>query len=155
LARDRAEQQAPELVDEAIRERLRKVPHADRGRFARLHAAPRSGAEVPDEDSCALVVLPPDGSHSAKSGDSAAVKAARDLLDRGARGRRHKRSMLVFLAAESARLEELRDGVRQLLAWVAIRKDKATRTLDSFQARQIDPSLERANQAVELRISET
>ncbi len=154
LARDRAEQLAPEVVDEAIRRELRER-HADRPPFARLHAAPRSPADVPDEDSVALVVLGPEVSHSSRSGESSAIKAARDILDGRGPGPRHHRNMLVFLAAESARLEELRDGVRQHLAWRSIQEDQRTLTLDSFQERQIETRVADTAKAVTLRVGET
>ncbi|MBX3030766.1 MAG: DUF499 domain-containing protein [Chloroflexi bacterium] len=154
LARDRAEQLAPEVVDEHIRDVLRKQ-HADRSQFARLHAAPRSPVDVPDEDTVGLVVLGPEVSHSSKTTDSAASKAARDILESRGPGPRRFRNMLVFLAAETARLEELRDGVRQHLAWKSIEEDKGTLTLDSFQARQIETRVKDSAQAVTLRVGET
>ena len=116
LAKDRAEQLHAEVVDEEIRKRLAKHAALDRGQFARVHAAPRSGADVPDEDSVALVLLGPEVSHSSRSDDSRARQAARDLLDTRGAGPRRNRNMLVFLAAEPARLEELRAGVRGWLA---------------------------------------
>ncbi len=54
--------------------------------------------------------------------DSPAIKAAESLNNRGSSTRR-KRNTLVFLAADRARLEDLKKAVRDYLAWQSIERD--------------------------------
>ena len=46
--------------------------------------------------------------------------------------------MLVFLAADKSRLEELRQAVRDYLAWRSIDAEKETLNLDTFQSKQAE-----------------
>lgn len=155
LARDRAEQVRPEDIYEEIRKHL-KGQQFYRGDFARVHAAPRTGADVPDEDEVALVILGPEAPYSSKSEVSKAREAAEALLnDRGA-GPRRNRNMLLFLAADEARLEELAVSVRQAMAWESIKRDRDTKalTFDTYEASQIDDRVTNAQNTVKARLPE-
>ena len=103
-----------------------------------MHPAPRSPAEVPDEPEARLVVLGPEHPHSGKTADSPARVAAQTFLDKRAAGDRLHRNMLVFLAPDRARLDELRQAVREFLAWKSIEAEKETLNLDNFQSRQAE-----------------
>jgi hypothetical protein len=96
-------------VDEEIRRRLRA--QRMRGDFAAIHAVPASPEEVPDQAGARLVVLGPEHPHPEGAGPDAspALACARALLEEAGGGSpRSYRNMLVFLAADAARLEELR-----------------------------------------------
>ena len=103
LAADRAAQQHDDSVLEEIRRRLR-LSATERGLFARVHPAPTSAADVPDDDEAALVILGPEVSHSSKTEVSRARDAARTILDERGTGARRHRNMLVFLAADTDKL---------------------------------------------------
>ncbi|MGQ0744533.1 MAG: ATP-binding protein, partial [Acidimicrobiales bacterium] len=157
LAQDRAASHfSDDDVDSEIRRRLAAATRAGaRGDFATVHPAPRSPAEVPDEAEVRLVVLGPEHPHSAKTVDSPARLAAADLLERRAAGDRLHRNMLVFLAADNTRLEELNQGVRQYLAWASIESETETLNLDNFQRRQAETRRSHLDDAVAQRIGET
>lgn len=156
LARDRAEQVRIDDVFEEIRKYVQQEQR-NRAGFARIHTAPRTPADVPDEDEAALVILGPEAPHSAKSEVSKAREKAEDILnDRGA-GPRRNRNMLLFLAADATRLGELAAAVRQAMAWATIRRDRdnGALTFDTFEASQIDDRVTSAQNTVRARLPET
>jgi predicted AAA+ superfamily ATPase len=155
LAHDRAVSHfTDDDVEEEIRRRL-KLTERQRGDFAAVHAAPHVPGDVPDDPEARLVVLDPEHSHSAKSADSPARVAAQRFLDNRSAGDRFYRNMLVFLAADRSRLQELRQAVRQYLAWRSIEAEKETLNLDNFQRRQTETKRDQFDTAVAQRIGET
>lgn len=157
LAHDRAASHfTDDDVNEEVRRRLSAATRAgQRGEFANVHPAPRTPAEVPDEAEVRLVVLDPDHPHSAKTSDSPARIAAQRFLDERAGGARLHRNMLVFLASDSGRLEDLRLGVREFLAWRSIEAEKEALNLDNFQSKQAETKRAQFDDAVVQRIGET
>jgi Swt1-like HEPN/Protein of unknown function (DUF499) len=157
LAHDRAASHFnDDDVDEEIRRRLAAATRAgQRGDFANVHPAPRTPTEVPDEADARLVVLGPECPHSSKTTDSAARLAAQKFLDGRAAGARLHRNMLVFLAPDKARLDELRQGVREFMAWKSIEVDRATLNLDNFQSKQAETKRAQFDDVVAQRIGET
>ncbi|MGI8984183.1 MAG: ATP-binding protein, partial [Acidimicrobiales bacterium] len=157
LAQDRAASNfTSDDIDEEIRRRLAvATASGQRGDFANVHPAPRSPAEVPDEAEVRLVVLGPEHPHSGKTADSPARLASQQFLDKRAAGDRLHRNMLVFLAPDKARLEELRQAVRDYLAWRSIDVEKETLNLDNFQGRQAETKRGEFDGAVSQRIGET
>jgi hypothetical protein len=157
LAHDRAASHFnADDVDEEIRHRLVAATRsAQRGDFAHVHPAPRTPAEVPDEAEARLVVLGPEYPHSGKTGDSPARKAAQRFIDKRAAGDRLHRNMLVFLAPDKSRLEELRQAVRDYLVWRSIERERETLNLDNFQSRQAETKRAQFDEAVAQRIAET
>lgn len=155
LAQDRA---ASHFTDDDVDEELRNRIGASarqRADFAAVHAAPRGPGDVPDEAEVRLVILGPEYAHSAKTEDSAARVAAQEFLDERSAGARLHRNMLVFLAADKGRLEELRQAIRQFLAWKSIEDEKETLNLDNFQRNQAETKRAQFNEAVTQRIGET
>lgn len=86
-----------------------------RGDFERIHAVPKSSADVPDDFDARLVVLSADHPHT-KDPDSPAETAARAILETRGNTPRLYRNTLVFLAADKVRLQDLDDAVRKYLA---------------------------------------
>ena len=155
LAQDRAQQHYSEDdVDEVIRKRLDAL-RSEPGKFAAVHACPRTSADVPDEDSARLVLLDPTTAHDSKTERSAALMFAEKLLGERAGGARRYRNMLVFLAPDAARLDELRQAARLWLAWDSIDRDKNTLNLDNFQVRQVEAKAKESDETVAHRIAET
>src|SRR5450759_2592673 len=157
LAHDRAASHFSEDdIDEEIRHRLAKATRsAQRGEFANVHPAPRAPGEVPDEAEARLIVLAPEHPHSGKSADSPARLAAQHFLDKRSAGDRLHRNMLVFLAPDKARLEELRQAVRDYRAWKSIEDEKETLNLDNFQRKQAETKKVHFDDVVTQRIGET
>ena len=157
LAQDRAASHfSDDDVHEEIRRRLSTATRASqRGDFANVHPAPRTPGEVPDEAEVRLIVLGPDYPHSAKTNDSPARVAAQRFLDERAAGVRLHRNMLVFLAPDKSRLDELGQGVRESLAWRSIEADKETLNLDNFQSKMAETKRAQFDDVVAQRVGET
>jgi hypothetical protein len=153
LAEDRANQLSDHDVDDEIQKRLREEART-RSEFSKVHACVPSG-DVPDEREARLVILGPEFAHSSKDANSPARQdAAATLESRGSSPRNYKNT-LVFLAADTTRLRELRQGVRQFLAWRSIWDEKETLNLDQFQTKQADTKRKIADETVDARIPET
>lgn len=119
-----------------------------------MHVAPRTTADVPDEPEARLVVLGPDHPHL-RSEDTPALAVAREFLASRANAPRLYRTMLVFLAADQRRLEELDRAVATYLAWDDIDGQAEGLNLDPQQRRQATRKRQDANLAVGLRVAET
>lgn len=155
LAEDRADQlkRDPDKVIQQLDERLRADLRKS-GDFSRIHALPRSGADVPDDLETRLVVLPAEHPHSKDAG-SAAEEAAKAILESRGSTPRLFRNTLVFLAADKVRLQDLDEALRRLIAWDSILADKETLNLDPHQVRQAEMQRQAADGAVTARLPET
>ncbi len=155
LAQDRAAQWDEEHVLEEIEKRL-KAEQTTRGDFGRVHVCPASGADIPDDDTSArLVILKPHLTHALHDQQSKAREAATAMLNLRGNSPRGYRNTLVFLAADRTRLVDLKQGVRQYLAWNSIHQQSETLNLDAFQRNQAKTKCDQANKSVEARIPET
>lgn len=90
---------------------------------------------------------------------SLARQQAAAILDLRGTSPRNYKNTLVFIAADTARLRELEQAVRQFLAWSSILVDASGENpplnLDNFQQRQSQTKRTNADEAVDLRICET
>jgi predicted AAA+ superfamily ATPase len=157
LAQDRAAQLNEDDVLAEIERRLRRLhtEQSTRGDFARVHACPASASDIPDERETRLVILRPCYPHAARDQNSPARAEAAAILDQRGTGPRRYRNMLVFLAADRPRLDELKQAARQFLAWKSIEAERDILNLDAFQANQVRTKRESADEAVQQRIPET
>jgi hypothetical protein len=155
LADDRAEQlrRDPGRVAKEIEGRVRNLVR-NPGDFSRVHPFPQSSQDVPDDYDARLVVLRPDQPH-ARGSESPALTAARQILETRGSAPRLRRNTLVFLAADSSRLQDLEEAVRRYLAWDSILSDKETLNLTPHQVRQAEDQREAADKTVEAQIPET
>ena len=124
-----------------------------RGDFAGVHAIPDNSSEVPDEMEARLVVLGPEYPYS-KGGESAAQKAAETVLNTRGNGQRIYRNMLLFLAPDAKLIGDLRQAVRQWLAWKSIADEHEKLNLDSFQKKQSETKRDDLQTTVAARIQE-
>lgn len=158
VARDRTERLLTTGRDEVTAEIVRRLqPGRDRGDFATVHVAPRTSGDVSDEDAVRLVILGPDHPHISKSQDSSALAAAREFLERRGNSPRQYRNMVVFLAADHRRLEELERAVAEYLAWRSVHDDAGEDrlNLDPHQTRHAAQTAGDAERVVQLRTAET
>lgn len=154
LARDRAASHfTTDQVYQLISEKLKLS--RELGDFTAVHAAVRSGADVPDEPRARLVILAPAFAHDSKLEHSDARSQADAILKQRAAGPRLNRNMLVFLAADKTRLGDLEQAVRQYLAWKSIADEQKAMSLDKFQERQVETQVKHFNETVDQRIEET
>jgi predicted AAA+ superfamily ATPase len=153
LADDRASQLTDDDIEQEIQKRLREEARS-RGDFAKVHACVES-SDIPDEREARLVILGPSHPHAARDAASAARKEAAQVLESRGSSPRNYKNTLVFLAADTNRLRELEQAVRQYLAWTSIWNDRVTLNLDQFQTRQAETKRKTADETVEARIPET
>jgi predicted AAA+ superfamily ATPase len=155
LAEDRAEQlkRDPDKLAQELEDRLR-ADLRKTGDFARIHPLPRSNADIPDDLDARLVVLPREHSYN-REPRSAAELAARTILESRGSTPRLYRNTLVFLAADTVRLQDLDEAVRRFLAWESILAEKDGLNLDPHQVRQAETQLQSADGAVAARLPET
>jgi predicted AAA+ superfamily ATPase len=155
LAEDRAEQlkRDPDKVAAELEARLRADLKRG-GDFSRIHALPRSGADVPDDLDARLVVLSAEHAYSKEAGN-AAETAAKAILETRGNAPRLYRNTLVFLAADRVRLQDLDEALRKYLAWSSIVAEKEALNLDPHQVRQAETQKQAADGAVTARLPET
>lgn len=154
IAEDRAEQmkrdpdKVTQEIDRRLREDLRKP-----GDFSRVHPVPQSSQDVPDTFEARLVVLGPDHAYSKEPGNPAELRAKEILENRGNTPRLF-RNTLVFLAADSTRLQDLEDAVRHFLAWESIVAEKDALDLSPHQVKQAEMQKASADSTVRARLPE-
>lgn len=88
------------------------------------------------------------------SAPAAVIGMTRRLESRGTSPRNY-RNAIVFLAADTQRLRELEQAVRQYLAWTGIWNEREQLNLDAFQTKQAETKKKNADDTVEVRIPET
>src|SRR6266566_5105100 len=133
-----------------------KLSKANRAEFARVHVCPTGGGDIADDDTSArLIILKPHLTHALRDQQSQARHAASEMLDLRGNTRRGYRNTLVFLAADRNRLEDLKQGVRQYLAWESIHQQSETLNLDAFGRNQARTKRDEAGKSIEARLPET
>lgn len=155
-AKDQAERLHPEEVWAEIARRLAEEGRS-RGVFSGVHVCPQSDADVPDTDEARLVILHPRFSHRSRRGvepSSTAVDAARHTLGKRGTANRTHRNMLVFLAADESRLEELERSVRDYLGWKYVLASPDLDLTDN-QKTQANDKLKRADETTSARLQGT
>jgi hypothetical protein len=157
IASDRAAQyeRNPHLVEDEITRRVRASVGRERGEFAGVHTIPANSGDVPDEPEARLVILGSDAPHRARNGASKAQALAQEILERRGNSPRIYRNMLVFLAADSERLEELQQAVRFWLAWTSIQQEEDQLNLDAAQKRQVANQVKKHDETIGVRLGET
>lgn len=138
MAMDRLSRVTREQAEDELNERLRNsAAFRERGAFARVHTAPRSGADVVDEPTARLVILPPEAGYQRETDTaSAAAEQAKEILDsRGASARTHQ-NMLAFLAADAADVDKAIEQARRFIVWEKIAQEGSNETLPLDRAQQ-------------------
>ena len=159
MAEDRAEQlkREPDKVAQEIERRIRLDVDdrrgGSKGDFSRIHPFPQTGHDVPDDTDARLVVLGLDHRYSREN--NAAEQAARAILESRGSAPRSYRNTLVFLAADSVRLQDLDEATRRYLAWDSILAEKVQLELDPSRVKQAETQKGASDSAVNARIPET
>ena len=139
---DRAAKLEPEVVEAEIVRRLRQQTQR-RGDFRAVHPCPAS-ADVPDESTARLVILPPTTGHQTGAQDSEARTAALEILDKRGDIPRTYRNMLIFVAPDTGEWEPLERETRRYLAWDSIIQEVEALNLDANQRREAVRGKDRA-----------
>ncbi|MDF2092588.1 Swt1 family HEPN domain-containing protein [Knoellia sp. 3-2P3] len=144
----------PEEAWAEIVHRLR--PEAShRGGFAAVVTAPETSADIQDREEVSLVILHPSQTHSRGSQDSDAMRFAGEAFERRGSAQRSNRNMVVFLAPDSKRMEELADSVRHYLAWSHVGSRRVELDLSPQQVSQVEGNITRFNDDVASRVAQT
>src|SRR3954470_1571740 len=150
-ARDLAERLHAEDVYAEIARRLNGQART-RGAFAGVHVCPEDAADIPDVDEARLVILHPKLTHKRGVGDSDAIVFAKGATEhRGAANRTH-RNMLVYLAGDGDRLEELERSVREYLGWSEILAKEDDLNLTTSQRNQATERKAKASETTDARL---
>ena len=156
VAADRAEQVEEALVLMEIDKLLAAYINGlgDRGHCDAVQTAPGSSAEVPDEaGGVRAIVLGIAHSHNGRDG-SEAMTAARDILMQRGSTPRVYRNVLVFLAAETRQLDNLKEAMRSALAWDGIVRETERLNLTQSDSALAKAKLAEANETVRTRLKE-
>lgn len=121
-----------------------------------LHVCPVSSSDIPDEQSARLVILRPADAYVPGEGgaDCAARRAVEKFITERGSSPRIFRNMLLFIAPDRDKLDDLKEEVRLYLAWASINEDKADLNLDNQQEREAEASTKRAGANVERNLKE-
>lgn len=148
---DRATQFPASAVEDEIERRLKELRREEP--FAGVHVCPASSLDVPDEQAARLVILRPADSYAPNPPDCHAMQSVQEMLDKRGTSPRMFKNMLVFLAPDQAAMPALEQEVRRYLAWQSVQKDSQDLNLDAAQNREIENSLKRSDETVELRLN--
>jgi predicted AAA+ superfamily ATPase len=152
-AKDQAERLHKEDVWVEIVQRLQAQART-RGDFAGVHVCPESHADIPDTDEARLVILHPKFAH--KRGTNSPAKAfAQKATEQRGTANRTNRNMLVYLAADEARLEELDAATRDYLGWTHVLANEADLDLTQNQKSQATQRQAQADQTAKSRLLQT
>jgi predicted AAA+ superfamily ATPase len=159
MAREHADR-LKDRPEETWAEILRRMApeRSTRGMFTQVQIGPERSDDIPEEAAVRLVIVHPQFRHARGNFDSPAGHFASMAAQGRGTAHRLNRNMLVFLAADAKRYEELDDAVRQYLAWqeLAGTEDRIRELeLPPQQAAQARKRLAEAKTTVDLRISAT
>ena len=104
-------------------------------------------ADVPDDMTARLVVLSPKNSFDALS-------AVRDILDNRGTTPRQWKNMLVFIAADGQKIDDMKDDVREYKAWSEVVAEADSLRLDVVQLKEAKIALEAAKKLFTVRLSQ-
>ena len=149
---ERATKLEPEIVEAEIVRRLRQQTQR-RGDFRAVHPCP-SSADVPDESTARLVILPPTTGHQARTQNSEALTTALEILGKRGDIPRTYRNMLIFVAPDTAEWDSLERETRRYLAWDSIIQEVEALNLDANQRREAARGKEQSNDTVGMRLNE-
>ena len=152
-AKDQAERLHKEDVWKEIATRLASQGRT-RGDFAGVHVCPETNADIPDTDEARLVILHPKFAHK-RNADSAAKDFAQKATEQRGSANRTNRNMLVYLAADEARMDELNAATRDYLGWKHVLDNEADLDLTQNQKNQAAQRRTQADQTVTSRLLQT
>ncbi|HKF81438.1 MAG TPA: Swt1 family HEPN domain-containing protein [Solirubrobacterales bacterium] len=150
-AKDHADRIHKEEVWAEIKRRLEGQGRS-RGDFAAVHVCPEETGDIVDNDEARLVVLHPRLAHRREKKDSSALTFAAKAAEQRGSASRVNRNMVVFLAADEARMEELDGAVRTYLGWKEVLDKRAELNLTENQKSQAVEKSKQASETVDSRL---
>ena len=150
-AKDQAERMHVQEVYKEIAARLEDQAKT-RGAFAGVHVCPEDEADIPDSDEARLVILHPKRTHKRNAGDSDAIAFAKSATEHRGAANRTYRNMLVYLAGDRDRIEELERSVREYLGWSEILAKGDDLDLTTSQRNQATERRAKAGETADARL---
>jgi predicted AAA+ superfamily ATPase len=150
-AKDHADRIPKEEVWAEIKRRLESQGRSP-GDFAAVHVCPEESGDIVDSDEARLVVLHPRLAHRREKKDSSALTFAEKAAEQRGSASRVNRNMVVFLAADEARMEELDGAVRTYLGWKEVLDKRAELNLTENQKNQAAEKSRQASETVDSRL---
>src|SRR3954451_22729530 len=124
----------------------------NRGAFAGVHVCPDDAADIPDLDEARLVILHPKLTHRRNASDSAAVAFSKAATEHRGTANRTHRNMLVYLAGDGDRIEELERSIREYLSWSEILAKGDDLDLTTSQRNQATERRSKASETADARL---
>jgi hypothetical protein len=112
---------------------------------------PEESTDILDVDEATLVILHPKVAH-AKNKDSDALAFAQKATETRGTANRINRNMVVYVAADAVRLEELDSAVRQYLGWKDVLDHAAELDLTGTQRQQAEEQTKRHSETAASRL---
>ncbi|MCC5835099.1 MAG: DUF499 domain-containing protein [Opitutales bacterium] len=140
-------------VDEEILKRLRRWE--GRSLFPGGVQLAQDPADVADEISTRLIILPPSALTSRNAVNSPAQEKAEEILTQAANRPRTYRNGLVFLAADESQMLRLRESMATLLAWQSIERDQDNLELTNHDKTQTAQKIRESGDTVASRLGDT
>jgi uncharacterized protein len=157
LATEKAGQIEEEMVLVTVDLHLTKYVNGlgDRAGFDTVHCAPSSSADIADEaGGVRVVVLGVKHIHTSGRDNSDAMNEAKDILLQRGSSPRVYRNTLVFIAADTRSLENLKQAVRLSLAWDQVVGEIERLNLTQSDAARAKAQLNEANSTLDTRLRE-
>lgn len=149
-AKDHADRIHKEEVWSEITKRL--DGQAKSGAFAGVHVCPEENGDIPDFDEARLVVMHPRLTHRRENADSSARIFAMQAAEHRGSASRVNRNMVVFLAADEPRMDELDRAVRTYLGWSEVLAKQKELDLTDNQKAQAAEKRRQVSEVVESRL---
>lgn len=150
-AKDQAERLHVEEVYAEVAKRLAGQAKS-RGSFAGVHVCPEDAADIPDLDEARLVILHPKLTHKRGFSESSALTFAKAATERRGAANRTYRNMLVYLAGDQDRMDELERSVREYLGWSEILAKQDDLNLTNNQKNQALERQAKASETTDARL---
>lgn len=149
-AKDQAERLHPQDVWAEMINRLQSQS-SQRGQFVRVNVCPEESGDILDTDEATLVIVHPKAPHT-KNKDCDALAFARKATETRGTANRTNRNMVVYLAADESRLEELDNAVRQYLGWKDVLNNAGELDLTPSQRQQAEEQTQKNSDTATARL---
>jgi hypothetical protein len=150
-AKDQAERLHVQEVHKEIAHRLEGQAKT-RAAFAGVHVCPEDAADIPDTDEARLVILHPTRTHKRNAADSEAIMFAKSATEHRGTANRTYRNMLVYIAGDGDRVDELERSVREYVAWSEILAKGDDLDLTTSQRNQAAERRTKAGETTDARL---
>ena len=158
LARERAsaldEEQLLEKLTPFLKEEAKPRQRGEHFDSVHVVCPPYSDDDIPDEKEVRLVILGPSFAWNKNTETPPANTKAQEILDKRGSAPRLYKNMLVFLAPDQSKVDDVFEAVRQLIAWQSIVNEADRLDLKSSQRSYVDNKRQEAEGTLLLRIQE-